>query len=84
MVNLTTTETSVLAKLTQRSRAAMLEALGIRHRDYDGFVPPDVVEMREIQKKIHEHDGLLGGLFKQLTVSFSPLLKLDEKIKNKK
>jgi hypothetical protein len=66
MVNLTTTETSVLAKLTQRSRAAMLEALGIRHRDYDGFVPADVAAMRAENAKANKRVSSLAKVMKDL------------------
>jgi hypothetical protein len=59
-MNMTTTETNWLTQFTQRSRVAMLECLKIRKRDYDGFIPPSVIEMRELKDKVQEHDGILG------------------------
>jgi hypothetical protein len=36
-----------------------------------------------IKAKVEEHDGLLGGLFRQMTASFGGMMKLDEKLKKK-
>lgn len=62
MMNLTTTETSVLAMLTSKTRAAYEEALRIRKRDYDGVVPRDVAELRKLKEKVEEHDGDLSAI----------------------
>jgi hypothetical protein len=58
-MNMTTTEVNWLKQFTQRTGAVMWECLKLRKRDYDGFVPPDTAEMREMNKKLQEHDGIL-------------------------
>jgi hypothetical protein len=36
-----------------------------------------------LKSKVDEHDGLLVGLFKQMTSSFGGMMRLDEKLKKK-
>jgi hypothetical protein len=65
-MNMTTTETNWLAQFTQRTQAAMLEALKLRKRDYDGFVPADVAAMRIENAKTNKRVGSLAKVMKDL------------------
>lgn len=60
-MNMSTTEKNWLQQLTERSRAAMMDALKVRKREYDGWVPPEVEELR---KKVADHDGVLSALLR--------------------
>jgi hypothetical protein len=58
-MNITTTENNWLKQLTTHARVAMTDLLKVRKRDYDGWIPPDVEEMR---KKVAEHDTALTAI----------------------
>jgi hypothetical protein len=61
-MNITTTEKNWLNQLTTHAKAAMTDLLKVRKRDYDGYEPQDVAEMRKMNKKIHEHDDTLSAI----------------------
>lgn len=61
-MNMTTTEKNWLQQLTARSRAAMVDALKVRKREYEGWEPPDVAERRRMNEKLHEHDNTLAAI----------------------
>jgi hypothetical protein len=60
-MNTTTTERNWLQQFTTKARAFHADLLKIHKRDYDGWIPPDVEEMR---KKVAEHDGVLSALLR--------------------
>lgn len=84
MNNLTTTEKNWLTQFTTITRRVYEDMLKLRKKDYTDYTPPDVIERRQMNDKLKEHDNLLGGLFRQMTASFGGLMKLDEKLKGKK
>ncbi len=55
----TTTEKNWLKQFTTKTRDVYLDCLKLRRRDYDGFIPLDVIQMRELKAKVEEHDGIL-------------------------
>lgn len=64
---------------------AMKDLLERRH--YNGPLPDDVEERRQAQRELRElreivdkHEGLLVGLFRQLTASLGGLMHLDTKL----
>lgn len=61
-MNTTTTEKNWLAQFTTQARAVYADLLKIRKRDYEGWEPPDVVERRKMNKKLHEHDDALAAI----------------------
>jgi hypothetical protein len=40
----------------------MTDLLKVRKRDYDGYEPPEVAELRKMNKQIHEHDTALTAI----------------------
>ena len=56
-------------------------------RRYDAPLPEGVERDRrsadELRKKVEQHDSILGDFFKQMTVSFSPFIRFDEKQKER-
>jgi hypothetical protein len=60
-MNMTTTEKNWLQQFTTHAKAMYTDMLKVRKRDYDGWIPPDVEEMR---KKVAEHDGVLSALLR--------------------
>jgi hypothetical protein len=58
-MNTTTTERNWLQQFTTKARAFHADLLKIHKRDYDGWIPPDVEEMR---KKVAEHDTALTAI----------------------
>jgi hypothetical protein len=61
-MNITTTETKWLAQFTTHAKAMYTDLLKLRKRDYDGYEPPDVAEMRKMNKQIHEHESALTAI----------------------
>lgn len=58
-MNITTTQQNILAKFTARSRAVYEAAFRLRNKDYDGWIPPEVVEMRELKKLAQDDHSTL-------------------------
>jgi hypothetical protein len=61
-MNMSTTEKNWLEQFTTHAKAMYTDLLKLRKRDYDGYEPPDVAEMRKLNKKIHEHDDTLSAI----------------------
>jgi hypothetical protein len=88
-MNLTTTEKNLLKEYSTQTRIAYGWSLLIRRRDPSTLPEADLLKRMKAQQdrmeaKIAEHDGLLSGLFRQMTASFGGLMKLDEKLKKKR
>jgi hypothetical protein len=61
-MNMTTTDKNWLAQFTTHAKAAMTDLLKVRKRDYDGYEPPEVAELRKMNKQIHEHESALTAI----------------------
>jgi hypothetical protein len=61
-MNMSTTEKNWLEQFTTHAKAMYADLLKLRKRDYDGYEPPDVAEMRKMNKQIHEHDTALTAI----------------------
>jgi hypothetical protein len=61
-MNMSTTEKNWLEQFTTHAKAMYTDLLKLRKRDYDGYEPPDVAELRKMNKKIHEHESALAAI----------------------
>lgn len=83
-MDMTTTERNWLSQFTTASKAACLDMLKLRKRDYDGVIPPEVVELRKLKEQVTK----VEKGHKSLTKVFRDLFKkgigdIDEHVINK-